>query len=393
MNPRPWWILPVIVFSQFAGTSLWFAGNAIIMDLPPAWHIDPREVGIITSAVQLGFIVGTFVFAVAALADRFSPRGIYFFCSIIGALTNLAVLFVVSDLHSLLVVRFLTGFFLAGIYPIGMKIAAGWYHEGLGKALGFLVGALVVGTASPHLIRSFDIAAAWQFVVISTSSAAAIGGCCVALLVPNGPHTTVGLKLNLRALSMIFRVKEVRASAFAYFGHMWEIYTLWAFAPFLLSTYSSMHSANHFNVSLWSFFTIAAGFIGCSVGGVLSQRIGSARVAFTQLGLSCVCCLLVPFCFSFSPPAFLAVMIFWGIVAAGDSPQFSAMTASYAPKELVGSALTISNCIGFGITIVSIQFITALIGQIPPQYLSMPVAAGPALGLLFSPRLIHRAEQ
>lgn len=393
MKERPWWILPVIVVSQFAGTSLWFAGNAIIMDLPPAWHIDPGQVGIITSAVQLGFIVGTFVFAVTALADRFSPRLIYFMCSLLGALTNLSILLVVNDLPSLLAVRFLTGLFLAGIYPIGMKIAAGWYREGLGKALGFLVGALVVGTASPHLVRSFNIAAGWQFVVISTSSAAAIGGLCVMLLVPNGPFAIVGSRLNLGALGMIFRVKEVRASAFAYFGHMWEIYTLWAFVPLLLTTYLSLHPDVHVNNSFWSFWIIAAGFFGCSVGGLVSIRIGSARVAFTQLGLSCLCCLLVPFCFSFPFPVFLTVMLIWGIVAAGDSPQFSAMTAAYSPKELVGSGLTISNCIGFSITIISIQLITYLAGQIPPQYLSIPVAAGPAIGLLFSPRLLRRVSR
>lgn len=383
VEERPPWILPVIVLSQFAGTSLWFAGNAIIMDLPAVWEIQSSQVGIITSAVQLGFIVGTLMFAGTALADRFSPRGIYFVCSLLGAVTNLAVLVLVNDLHSLLIVRFLAGLFLAGIYPIGMKIAAGWYREGLGKALGFLVGALVLGTASPHLVHSFDLTAGWRFVVVSTSVFAFLGGLATLLFVPNGPYSRTTQRLNLRAINGIFAVREVRASVFSYFGHMWEIYTLWAFVPLLLTTYFSLHPDVRFNVPFWSFCVIASGFLGCSIGGLISNRVGSARVAFIQLFFSGLCCLLIPVCFSLPFPAFAGVMVFWGIVAAGDSPQFSAMTAKFAPGEFVGSALTISNCIGFAISIVSIQVTTYLSSLVPHQYLALHIAAGPAIGLFF----------
>jgi MFS family permease len=390
VKERPWWILPIIVVSQFAGGSLWFAGNAIIGDLPPEWHIDSQAVGSITSAVQLGFILGTFVFAVVALADRFSPRIIFCVCSLFGALTNLFILVVVDSLPSLLVVRFLTGFFLAGIYPIGMKIAAGWYREGLGKALGLLVGALVLGTASPHLIRGLDIPAAMQFVVLSTSIAAAVGGLLLLSFVSDGPYLSTTSRLNLRAIQMVFRVREVRASAFSYFGHMWELYTFWAFTPFLLSTYSFMHPEVHFSISLWSFFIIGAGSIGCAVGGMVSRKVGSARVAFVQLCLSGVCCLLLPVFLGLKFWPFAAAMIFWGIVVVGDSPQFSALTALYAPKELVGSALTISNCIGFGITILSIQMTGWLASVIPPQYITISLVAGPALGLMYLRPLLSR---
>jgi MFS family permease len=390
LKDRPWWILPVIVVSQFAGGSLWFAGNAIIGDLPPEWHIDSQAVGTITSAVQLGFIVGTFVFAVVALADRFSPRLIFFACSLLGALTNLFVLIAVNSLSSLLAVRFLTGLFLAGIYPIGMKIAAGWYRGGLGKALGFLVGALVVGTASPHLVRGLNMAAARQFVILSTSITASVGGLLVLLFVPNGPYLATTSKLNLRATQMIFRVREVRASVFSYFGHMWELYTFWAFTPFLLAAYSALHPEEHCNVSLWSFFIIGAGSIGCAVGGMVSRKVGSARVAFVQLCLSGVCCLLLPVFFGFPFPTFVMAMIFWGIVVVGDSPQFSALTAAYAPKELVGSALTIANCIGFGITILSIQLTGWFTRVVPPQYIAIPLVVGPVLGLMYLRPLLSR---
>ena len=390
MRERPWWILPVIIVSQFAGTSLWFAGNVIIGDLPSAWNIDPHAVGAVTSAVQLGFIVGTFLFAVIALADRFSPRIIFFLCSLLGAAANLSALVLVDNLSSLLVVRFLTGIFLAGIYPIGMKIAAGWYREGLGKALGFLVGALVLGTASPHLVRSLGLAAGWQFVVLSTSLSSAAGGILVLLFVPNGPNATVSPRLNLRALNIIFGVREVRASVFSYFGHMWELYAFWAFTPFLLSAYSAAHPDQHLNTSFLSFCVIAAGTVGCVVGGVISQRVGSARVAFVQLVSSGLCCLLFPFFIGLSLVPFTLAMMVWGIVVVGDSPQFSALTASFAPKELVGSALTIANCIGFAITIASIQLTGWLTGLIPSTYIALPLVVGPAVGLAFLWSLLGR---
>lgn len=156
MEKRPSWILPVIIFSQFAGTSLWFASNAVLSDLQGQWGLASDVLGYMTSAVQFGFIMGTLGFAFFAIADRFSPRSVFLICSLLGALFNLGIYLVAQGFWSLLAFRFLTGFFLAGIYPVGMKIAAGWYQQDLGKAIGFLVGALVLGTAFPHLLKGLD---------------------------------------------------------------------------------------------------------------------------------------------------------------------------------------------------------------------------------------------
>jgi MFS family permease len=170
---RPAHILPVIIFSQFTGTSLWFAGNAIILDLQQHWGLAQQSLGHVTSAVQLGFICGTLLFALLMIADRFSPRLVFFYCSLAGALANIALLFVPQQLTFLLILRFATGFFLAGIYPVGMKIAAGWYAQGLGRALGYLVGALVLGTAFPHLVRSSGAELPWQQVMLVVRAAPA----------------------------------------------------------------------------------------------------------------------------------------------------------------------------------------------------------------------------
>jgi len=388
---RPARILPLIIFSQFTGTSLWFAGNAVLLDLQHDWGLAQDSLGHVTSAVQLGFIAGTLLFAYLVIADRFSPRLVFFYCSLAGALANIALLVAPQQLTWLLLLRFATGFFLAGIYPVGMKIAAGWYEQGLGRALGYLVGALVLGTAFPHLIRSSGTDFPWQQVMLFVSILAISGGFIMLMLVPDGPHLPKGSVFDPAALKTIFRSRRFRASAFGYFGHMWELYTLWAFIPLLLLTYSNNNDIA-LNVSLWSFLVIASGFIGCAIGGIVSARVGSARVAAVQLGTSGICCLLSPFLFDSSLPVFLGFLLLWGITVIGDSPQFSALNAENAPREYVGSALTIVNSIGFLITIFSIQLVSMMLAQISPQYIFLLLVPGPIIGLWMLRPLLARKQ-
>jgi MFS family permease len=389
---RPAYILPVIIFSQFTGTSLWFSGNAVLLDLQRDWGLSAHATGYTTSAVQLGFVGGTLLFAFFVIADRFSPRLVFFCCSLAGALANAALLIAPEGLAWLLLLRFATGFFLAGIYPVGMRIAAGWYAEGLGRALGYLVGALILGTAFPHLLRASGTEFPWQQVLGWVSLLAAGGGLAMLLLVPDGPHLPHGTRFDPRALVIVFRSARFRASAFGYFGHMWELYTLWAFIPTLLIAYAAAHDIA-LNVSLWSFAAIAVGALACAGGGILSTRIGSAPVAASLLAISGICCLLSPFLFAASPPLFLAFLLLWGLSVSSDSPQFSALNAANAPREFVGSALTIVNSIGFLITVVSIQLADLLLTLIETRYLFWLLVPGPVLGLLaFRPLLgEHRA--
>ena len=382
MVKKPSWILPVIIFSQFAGTSLWFASNAILSDLQRQWRLGEASLSHMTSSVQFGFISGTLLFAFLTIADRYSPRKVYFACSWLGALANLGLYLLADGLTTLLIFRFMTGFFLAGVYPVGMKIAAGWYRRGLGLALGWLVGALVVGTAFPHLIKSLNRSLPWENVILSTSIISAAGGCLMGLLVADGPYLIKGTKFNSKAFAIIFRSKDLRSASFGYFGHMWELYTVWAFIPLLLSHYALTTRLN-LNVSWWSFVAIAAGSLGCVAGGLLSKKFGSAAVAFFQLLSSAVCCLLTPLMVYAPPTVFLGFLIFWGIVVVGDSPQFSALTAQTAPRDLVGSALTIVTSIGFTITIISIQFTNFLLGWLRIQIGFLFLVVGPIIGLIY----------
>jgi MFS family permease len=268
---RPRRILPIIIVSQFAGTSLWFAGNAILSDLGQHWAAGDDALGYVTSAVQLGFIAGTLAFAFFALSDRFSPRNVFFVCSLAGAASNLAVYFASMHFEAVLALRFATGFFLAGIYPVGMKIAAGWYRSGLGNAIGFLVGALVLGTAFPHLLKGAGHAMPWEAVTLIVSITAAAGGLLMRALVPDGPYLAQAPRFNPRAFASIFAQPLFRSSAFGYFGHMWELYAFWAFVPFVLSAHATV-SGVPLNTSLWSFCVIASGALGCAGGGLVSLR-------------------------------------------------------------------------------------------------------------------------
>lgn len=380
-------ILPVIVFSQFAGTSLWFAGNAIVGDLQSAINVGIEDTGIVTSAIQLGFISGTLIFALLSISDRYSARKIFFICSVLGSAANLLIYFIAYDLFSLLVLRFITGFFLTGIYPIGMKIAAGWYKEKLGNAIGILVGSLALGTAFPHLIKSFGGSLPWEQVIFVISAFSLSGGILMYLLVPDGPHIFSGTKFNPKAILIIFKYKELRSSALGYFGHMWELYTFWAFIPLILIFYMKLNPVE-LNIFLWAFLIISSGSVGSIVGGVISKKVGSANVAFMQLALSGICCLISPIMFYTSPPIFLTFLIFWGAVVIGDSPQFSAIIALSAPKELVGSGLTLVNSIGFAITILSLWVVSQIAGLVETSFVLIFLALGPIAGLISMKSLI-----
>lgn len=387
-------ILPVIVLSQFAGTSLWFAVNAVMPDLQQAWGLPAAAVGPLTSAVQLGFVAGTLVFALLMIADRIAPARVFLACSLLGAAANALIVFADGGYATLLVLRFAVGFLLAGIYPVGMKIAASWYRERLGAVLGVLIGALVLGTALPHGLRALagDGGAAglvpWQAVVLAVSALAAAGGLATWLLVPGRAAPASPAPITPRALGLVWADRRLRASVFGYFGHMWELYAFIVLVPLILAgriAHGSMASAA-------AFWVIAAGFAGCVGGGLMVKRFGSARVAQAQLAASAACCVAAPLMLGAPMPVFIAWLLLWGATVAGDSPQFSTLTAQNAPPAVVGSVLTFTNCIGFAISVASIQLFVALSQSVPLAQLLPWLAVGPALGLWMMRPLLAPAQ-
>lgn len=375
--PVPRHVLPVLVLAQFAGTSLWFAVNAVMPDLQRELGWPTSAVGTLTSALQFGFILGTLVFALLAIADRFPPRHVFLVCALAGATCTVGAWATVTHYDALLAWRFATGFFLAGIYPVGMKIASQWYTSGLGPALGYLIGALVLGSASAHALRAIGDSLPWPTLMLGVALLAAGGGVMLHTLLPDAPGAVARVTtLQWRALATIGTDPRVRSSVLGYFGHMWELYTLWVLIPLILATRLEGPA-----LSWAAFAMLGAGVLGCVGGGWLAPRFGSARVAGVQLGISGLCCLLAPLLISAPGPVFYGWLLIWGITVSGDSPQFSTLTARNAPPQAVGSVLTLTNSIGFGISTVSILLFVSLTESVPLGWLLTGLALGPALGL------------
>ena len=392
MNQRPKYILPLIIFSQFAGTSIWFAGNAILPDLITEFGLGSNDLTAITSAVQLGFIVGTLLFAIFMVSDRFSPSKVFFISSLLGALSNFLLIYFASSFSALLGLRFFTGLMLAGIYPIGMKIASDWYKEGLGKALGYLVGALVLGTAFPHLIKSFGHTFDWKTVITIVSVLSAFGGFLVLLFIGDGPFRKPLSSFQLKLIFTLFKTKEYKSAVFGYFGHMWELYTFWAFVPFILAFYARFHSLS-IDISWWSFFVIAIGALGCIVGGLVSLKKGSANVAFYHLLISGFCILIFPLAIRLSEGLFMTYLLIWGWAVVADSPQFSTLSAKHAPSNLIGTGLTIMNSIGFLLTIVSMYLLKFALAYISLDIAILILLIGPLFGLIAIFKLKEKSKE
>jgi MFS family permease len=310
-------VLPVIVVSQFAGTSLWFAVNAVLPELQRAWALPPEALAPLTSSVQLGFVAGTLVSALLMLADRFRPTRVFLACCLLAAGCNAAIATLDGQFGVLLALRFAVGFLLA-----------------------------------------------------------AAGGLLTAWLVPDRAPAG-GVPIRLRSLVAIWSERRLRASVFGYFGHMWELYTLYALLPLVIATRLQGQQ-----VSVTAFWAIAAGALGCAGGGLLARRVGSARVAQWQLAASGLCCLAAPAMLTTPAALFIAWLLLWGTTVVGDSPQFSALTARNAPAEAVGSVLVFTNCIGFAISVASIELFVRLAQNVSLAWLLPWLGVGPALGLL-----------
>ncbi len=387
-------ILLIIVLAQFLCTSVWFAGNAIISDLIVQHSFPDSSAGHLTSAIQFGFIIGTLAYALLSISDRFSPSKVFFLSAVVASVANAFLALPYLGFGLAMVSRFLVGFFLAGIYPVGMKIAADHFDKSLGKSLGYLVGALVLGTAFPHLLKEILVAYPYSFIVLSTSTLAIIGGLLIAVLVPDGPYRKPSQRIDLKKTFEPFKIPAFRGAAFGYFGHMWELYAFYAFVPAIIFQFNEQSSSS-LSVPLWSFVFIACGGLGCFLSGRLSLSIKAKNIATFALAGSGLMCLISPLLLATNLKfVFLIGMVFWGVSIAADSPMFSTLVAKNAQAEWKGTALTIVNCIGFAITIVSIQLITYLNKSLSLEYLFVILALGPIFGLfhLWRNQLLPKAK-
>lgn len=384
-RPRgPSWPGPVAVIAgaQLFGTSLWFSANSASDGLARAWGATPSDIGLLTGAVQGGFILGTLALALGGLADRFPASRIFVAASVAGAAFNAGFAWIAADVATGAVLRLLVGLSLAGIYPIGMKLIVGWAPARTGQALALLVAMLTLGTALPHLLQWSGGDLPWQWVVTASSLLALVGAGLIAAL-GDGPHrrarpASAGPRPSvLRA----FRIAPFRAAAIGYFGHMWELYAFWTLVPLLAGATGLAHRHPALRASGLAFAVIGAGALGCVIGGRLSQAPGSRAVALGALAMSGACALVFAlFWHSLQPAPLLGLLLVWGACVVADSPQFSALSARSCPQDIVGGALAIQNAIGFAITVVAIAVTTALFDRMGPA-VAWLLVPGPVLGL------------
>lgn len=385
--------IAVISLAQLLGTSLWFSANGAGPSLMVEWQASASDIGWLTSAVQIGFILGTLVMSLSGLADRFRATAMFVAASIAGAAFNSCFAWFATGVLDAAIYRFLVGVALAGIYPIGMKLLVSWVAERRGWGLSLLVGMLTLGTALPHGMRWGGAGLDWR-IVASASSILALAGAVLVHLLGDGPY---GAKPSERGRSATgwsqvvsaFRVPAYRAAAFGYFGHMWELYAFWTVLPLLLAATLASGVGQSNSASALAFLVIAAGTPGCILGGLLSMRVGSARVAAGALltsGLSGTAFLLG---WRHWPDGVLVVLlVIWGASVVADSPHFSALSAQACDPGSVGTALAIQNSLGFALTIVSISAVTALFERVGPDAAWLLVA-GPLAGLRLLRPALH----
>lgn len=397
--PRKLFSVTVLVVCQVLAVTLWFSATSAVASLIAAGTITRADAGLLTAAVQLGFVAGTLVSAWYGLADRFDPRRLFAAAATFGALANLLVLWTGFEGTATVVLRFLTGAALAGVYPVGMKIAAGWAERRVGLLIGTLVGALTLGSALPHLfvaVSGLD----WRL-AIAGSSATALLSAGLILTIGLGPrHTRSARFVPGEAFAALRRPALFLANA-GYLGHMFELYAMWAWIGVFLGwglaeagwgaagtgmgtgeTARALPSA-----SLLTFFVIAAGGIGSIVAGAAADRLGRTTVTIAAMAVSGTCAATIGFVPALGPAVLIAVALLWGVSVVADSAQFSASIAELAEPRLVGTMLTLQTSLGFLLTFGTIQMMPFLVDVLGWRYAFMVLAIGPAFGVLAMWRL------
>ena len=371
--------------------SLWFSASASVPAIQAEWRLADSTAAWLTLAIQLGFVWGTFVSALSNLPDVVNTRRLFAASALLAALSNAAFGLFAKTPTLGIPLRFATGFFLAGVYPPGMKIMATWFRRGRGMALGVLVGALTLGKASPYLVNAIGTGG-WRGHVLFVSLLAVFGGTLVLFFVSDGPYSTGNAPFDIRQVGEVYRNRGVRLANFGYFGHMWELYAMWTWAPVFIRSSFAASGSSPVLAEAGSFLVLGAGAAGCVAAGILADRIGRTIVASSALAVSGACCVIVGFLFGATPGLLLSVMAIWGAAVVADSAQFSACVSELGDPRYLGTALTVQACLGFLLTTLSIRMMPGLVKAATWRYAFAFLAPGPVFGVISMLRLRRLPE-
>jgi len=382
VSPRR--VLAILAIVELLAMAPWFSASAVAPALARVWQLSPVTTAWLTISVQLGFVVGALVSAIFTLSDRLSARRLVTGSAILAAVATLGVE-VASGVKLGIACRLLTGAALAGVYPPGMKIAAGWFKEGRGLAIGVLVGALTLGSASPHLVRWAVSPEAWRIVLVIAAASAVAGGLLVLLVPSDGPFAAPSPPFSLAAAPRILNDRAVALANLGYLGHMWEVYAMWTWMAVFVAASEHAHRGSQADVAglaaLVTFLVVGSGAVGCWLGGKYADRWGRTLVTSAAMVASGSCAVLVGFLFGRSLLVLLPLLLLWGVTVVADSAQFSAAVSELAPRDYVGTALTLQTSLGFLLTCATIYLLPHVAARIGWQWSMSVLAIGPALGV------------
>ncbi|MFT4725664.1 MAG: MFS family permease [Granulosicoccus sp.] len=381
----------LLVLAEVTAMTLWFVSSATLVELGRQIDLSPVLSALLVSAVPAGFVFGAIYVAMSGIADRLDPRRIFAVSALLAALLNALQLVIEPGNEFSVFLRFLTGFCLAGVYPVGMKIAVGWGKEDRGWLVGLLVGGLTLGSASPHLLAWLG-GSNWQLTTL-LASILAIAAAVLVMFTALGPYHSSQPKMNPRLVLRAWTDKKLRRAFIGYLGHMWELYALWAWiAPAASASYlfqMPQESAVEWS-KLTAFFAIASGAILCPFAGRLADRIGKAELTIVAMIVSACSAVLAAFVFAGPAPLVAAVFVLWGLSVIPDSAQFSALVADLAPTEMVGSLMSLQTALGFALTILTVQLTPFVAERFGWPFLFCVLAVGPVVGCISMLGLMRR---